>query len=211
MAELDTAQKQEIRRYMVKVITIPSIGLAVMAFFIGFYLEKGATLDAYHAAYQDAMGRVLSLTISSTEAIADAKASRRETEILLREARSLEKEAEQLRNQLLTHQEFQSTENLVQNVAENLASREDFGERVAKDVDTRIMTEVARQLEDVRSSVNDLAVRTQNISSPDDCTTTISLGESRRAVFQCDGNLVVYRVGGDGKALWDSRTWVRGG
>jgi len=211
MVELTPEAKQEVQRYMLKAITIPGIVLSVVFFFLGYFLDKAATGDAYHDAYQEVMSPVFSLMMNVSEAAANAKTAGQQAKTLLEETRSAAKEAELLRNQLLTNQDFQRTENIVQSLADNLASRQDFKEQIGGVLETRI-TQVEKQLKKVHSSVEDLKTRTRSITTlPDGCTTSISLGDRRKVVFQCDGNVVVYRVGDDGEALWDSGTHVRPG
>ena len=97
---------------------------------------------------------------------------------------------------------------MVKVVDEKLAAQQlEVRKQIAGILETRV-TQVEDILQGVHSSVKTLSQTTQNITS-NDCTTSISLGNKRQMIFQCDGNVVVYRVGGDGKALWNSRTHVR--
>ena len=83
-------------------------------------------------------------------------------------------------------------------------------EKSIAELEAKQRNDTAEELQKLRA---ELETRTRNItSSKDGRTTIISLGAKRKVYFQSDGNLVIYRVGDDGKAreaLWNSRTVAR--
>ena len=175
-------------------------GAAAFVIAAGFVSYQAALAAVGSSAATQAVTAIETLLVGARE-------DRDKIGTLLADSRAdaKEKKMNALREAMLTLQ--QSLADL-KNIVDNLANRQDFSERTGGELATR-MTEVRKQLEIAKSSMALLEANTQNITtSVNGCETIISVGDERKAVFQCDGNLVIYRVS-DNKALWASNTWVK--
>lgn len=212
-SELKIEEKLAIRDYMRKMIAVPGIIVAVIMFLVGFFIKDVAKKDAYFKANEMYTKQIIELTEQSSNINSEVK-------FTVNESKRLFKEANDLRNKLETASSlFKESLKVEEGVAESLAGRSDFKEKVAREclnemnkllnsINSRI-AQLVRDLEDKNSKINELISRTQFIKVIDK-KTIIDAGPNE-LVIQTDGNVVVYKkVKGrrfsPDDSLWSSET-----
>lgn len=105
---------------------------------MGFLLNDVARQKAQNDAYKDASTKILELTSYAADKASDAENSANQVAIVAQRANDILSSAELTKSKLKTAEAFQNSEALVNQISENLASRQDFNASVTGETNNRL-------------------------------------------------------------------------
>ena len=126
-ASLSLEDQGLVRKYILKLVAIPSGILLVVSFFLGYFIKDLATGAAYQNAYNRAFSEVVS-TVSNTARNASSAAV--EAATAKNSALEMEKELASILQEAQTSRLLRSGELNIDEIAANLLGRSDFIDRV---------------------------------------------------------------------------------
>ena len=112
-----------VRKYMLKLVTIPGAVLVLGSFVLGFFVNDLAKGSAYQDAYKSAFTEVIeTVTSTAAEASTSELKARMAKENTLRMHKDLAKIYEEIR----TSELLMSTDKQIDKISKNLLTRKDF-------------------------------------------------------------------------------------
>ena len=136
--ELTPAAREAIRSYMLRSLAIPGVVLTIVAFLLGFLIKDVAWQSAYNEAYQNAASLILKLASEAAVSAENAEQADKDVKKLLEDARNIVAEADTIRGKLRTAQAFQTSEDVVKDIASELIKRRDLEGLITKKLNSRI-------------------------------------------------------------------------
>ena len=156
--ELTLEAKSAIRRYMLFLVTLPSVFIAVIGFLLGFaikdYAVDQAHKEAYTKSYDQAQSTIHQLTTKAFDSVSKAETSRSRAEITL-------KEVESIREKLKTVEAFQNSEKIVVDVVNSLSTRDDFQSSVTN----KVLKDVNSESDKIKKKLHGLDAKIVSIDS----------------------------------------------
>ena len=136
VTRLTEEAKGLIRKYVITLVAIPGAVLSIVAFAMGYMINDIAKQNAYHDAYRDASGRILSISERATRALADAEHQQQEIEQIREQLSIISSEATELQGKIRRTEEiveaFKNAEHLVVSVKDLLLGDENFLDRIRR-------------------------------------------------------------------------------
>jgi len=117
--ELTLEAKELIKKYMIKLVTIPGVLLAILGFLIGFFLNDVAKASAYNKAYEKASQLILELTKETSTAALESKKIKNDAEQVFKQLEDIKTNVELSKAVLMS-------KGNVKEVAEILLTHDDF-------------------------------------------------------------------------------------
>ena len=116
-----------VRKYMLKLVTIPTAVLVLGSFVFGFFVNDIATGSAYQNAYSSAFSDVIrTVTSTASNASMSALEAQNSKEI----AQSMQQDLSGIYEEIKTSELLMSTDKQIQEISKNLLTRNDFIDRV---------------------------------------------------------------------------------
>ncbi|MCY4003834.1 MAG: hypothetical protein OXF33_09045 [Rhodospirillales bacterium] len=140
--QLDPRAELLIRNYMVRAVAIPGVIISLLAFLIGFFVNKLATQEAYNDAYEtanqevfDLIGEVHRYRSSAEEAATLSLEARRKAQNAQLEMQQFLTKARDSADQISTLQTILATNDLVKDVSQNIVNRDDFKRTIRSQIE----------------------------------------------------------------------------
>ena len=138
---LTAEAKEAIRSYMLRLIALPSLLVAIIAFVSGFLVNDVAKQGAFNKAYQDAAQNIYTLTREAADAVSKANQSKEDLEKLVVEVEDVVEQSDTLREKLKTVRTLtQQSEQFVTDVSTDIMNRSDFHNTLAGSFGDRVTT-----------------------------------------------------------------------
>lgn len=136
--QLTLEARAAVRSYLLRLLAIPTVVVAAIAFVLGFLINEAARQKAYGDAYTTASSKILELAVGAASAASDAEDAKKAVEETSVKLDRLVVEVEQTAARVRTAEGFQKSEEMVAQVVSLLEERDDFQQAIRGDVGARV-------------------------------------------------------------------------